>query len=148
MKKLLGLYNVKALKEKGYTTETISKAIYKDVKKKSNICHLVETTPSEDNLVPTKDHFEVIKTFVDESHLFRYLLKCKKCGQLFFYEFYEEIDWKEGKDSQYSTYIPVNSKEEAEDLNKKSQIELLGVLPRLQSDFVGDKKTIKWAKAT
>jgi hypothetical protein len=39
-----------------------------------------------------RDRFELLETFVDESHEFRDLLKCKECGQPYFYEFYEWID--------------------------------------------------------
>src|SRR5262245_35598944 len=38
------------------------------------------------------DRFELLETFVDDSHEFRHLLKCKECGQLYFFEFYEWID--------------------------------------------------------
>ncbi len=36
--------------------------------------------------------------YADESHFQRYLLKCRECGQLYFFEFLEEIDWSHGKD--------------------------------------------------
>ena len=114
--------------------------------KKTLTCHFLKSTPTESDIVPATDQFDEIKTLVDESHLIRRILKCKKCGQIFFYEFYEEIDWIEGKDPQYRTFIPVDTIEEAQELNKKSEMELLGVFPRLQSDFVGDTKTIKWVR--
>lgn len=98
------------------------------------ICHLLVKTPTDDQLSPTNACFDVPKVYVDESHLFRYLLKCKDCGQLYFYEFKEEIDWDKGDDSQYNTYIPVKSEEEADKLNAKSSMELLGVAPRIQND--------------
>ncbi len=110
-------------------------------------CHLIEGTPTESDLSPSDAHFDVIKTFEEDSHLSRRILKCKRCGQLYFYEFYEEIDWKEGNDSQYCTYIPIETVEEAEELNKKSQFALLGVVPRLQDDFLQDgTKTIEWMR--
>ena len=109
-------------------------------------CHLIESTPKENDLIPTSERFIVIKVLVEISHIFRYILKCNKCGQLFFYEFYEEIDWVKGKDPQWNTYIPVNTVEEAELLNKKSQLELLGVTPRLQNDLVEDSNTVKWIR--
>jgi hypothetical protein len=53
-----------------------------------------------------EDCFELLDTYADDSHLSRRLLKCRECGQLYFVEFYEEIDWLDGKDPQYVTYIP------------------------------------------
>jgi len=32
------------------------------------------------------------KSYVEDSHIIRRLLKCEECGQLYFYEFYETID--------------------------------------------------------
>jgi hypothetical protein len=98
-------------------------------------CHLIEKTPDRTDLVPLDQHFTLLKTFTKESHLWRYLLKCRSCEQLYFYEFYEEIDWSEGKDPQYCTFIPVKSRDEAEVLSKKSVMDLLGIIPRLQNDL-------------
>ena len=97
-------------------------------------CHLFEKTPSKEDIEYIHTHFKHIKEYVDESHLFRYLLKCDKCGQLYFYEFNEEIDWQDGDDSQYNTYIPVKSEEEADEMNKKNSFELLAIKPRIQHD--------------
>ena len=74
---------------------------------------------------PKKEHFELVETYVDESHWWRYLLKCRECGQLYFYEFYEIIDWEHGDDPQYSTYIPVETDAEIETLKKTSPFETL-----------------------
>ena len=97
---------------------------------------------------PTKDRFELIDTFVEESHWWRYLLKCRECGQLYFFEFYEEVDWEHGDDPQYSTYIPVELDEEIESLKKTTPFELLNFFPRLQQDFPkGAKKPkVYWLK--
>ena len=51
---------------------------------------------------PMKEGFELVETYADESHLRRYLLKCRECGQLYFFEFYEWVDWEHGNDPQYS----------------------------------------------
>jgi hypothetical protein len=51
---------------------------------------------------PMKERFELVETYADESHLRRYLLKCRECGQLYFFEFYEWVDWEHGNDPQYS----------------------------------------------
>jgi hypothetical protein len=92
--------------------------------------------------------FERVETFVDESHLSRELLRCKDCGQLYFFEFYEEIDWKDGNDPQYSKYIPVETDAEIEMLKKASPLKLLEYLPQLRHDFPKDAKSPKtyWAK--
>jgi hypothetical protein len=80
-----------------------------------------------------KERFELIATYISESHLWRYLLKCRECGQLYFFQFYEEIDWDDGDDPQYSMYIPVETDEEVEVLSKTSPLELLEYTPRLTS---------------
>lgn len=92
---------------------------------------------------PKDKRFELIETFVDESHLWRYLLKCRECGQLYFFEFYEEVDWEGGDDPQYSTYIPVETDEEIGTLKSTSPHGLLGYLPQLRKDFPKDAKTSK-----
>ena len=94
------------------------------------------------------NHFELLETFVDESHLERDLLKCKECGQLYFFEFYEEIDWEDGDDPQYWTYIPVETGAEIEMLKKASPPKLLEYLPQLRRDWPKGAKSPKtyWAK--
>lgn len=82
--------------------------------------------------------FEAVETYVDESHLFRRLLKCKDCGQLYFYEFYETIDWEGGNDPQYKTFIPVETKEEIELLKNTDMYGLMKFRPSLRSDFPED----------
>ena len=96
---------------------------------------------------PMKEGFELIDTYADESHLRRYLLKCRECGQLYFFEFYEWIDWEHGNDPQYSKYIPVSTVDEAQTLRKASQAELLLFSPSLNIDFPkdADSPTIYWA---
>jgi hypothetical protein len=84
---------------------------------------------------PMKEGFELIETYADESHLLRYLLKCRECGQLYFFEFYEWIDWDKGNDPQYSKYIPVSTVEEAAILAGLNQSELQQASPSLCIDF-------------
>ena len=79
--------------------------------------------------------FDCLETFEDDSHLKRLLLKCRECGQLYFYEFYEWIDWEEGDDPQYWTYIPVETAAEIEMLKEASPFDLMRFTPRLQRDF-------------
>jgi hypothetical protein len=97
---------------------------------------------------PIKTRFELIETFVKESHHWRYLLKCRECGQRYFYEFYEEIDWEGGNDPQYVTYIPVDSDSDVETLKQTPAFELRQFGPRLESDWPKDAKlpTLRWVR--
>lgn len=109
-------------------------------------CHLWNKDKPTKEDIDLKSNFELLHTFVHDSHLWRYLLKCKECGQLYFYEFYEEIDWDKGNDPQYTTFIPVASEDEAKKMAEKSPLELLQFSPRLQQDWPSDaeKSTIRW----
>jgi hypothetical protein len=69
--------------------------------------------------------FEPLLSFAEDSHFVRKLLRCKECGHLYFYEFYEEIDWKEGKDGQYWTWIPVDDRDTARELSRLSLLDVL-----------------------
>ncbi len=93
-----------------------------------------------------KEKFELLETFVHESHWWRYLLQCRECGQRYFFEFYEEIDWDEGKDPQYATFIAVDTDEEIEILERALPFELLKFSPRLVRSFPrsAEKPTIGW----
>ena len=95
-----------------------------------------------------KERFERIDTFVEESHWWRYLLKCRECGQLYFFEFSEEVDWEQGNDPQYTTYIPVETVEEGAALSEISPMELLNQHPRLLKDFPksASKPSVRWVK--
>src|SRR5580704_11891245 len=87
-----------------------------------------------------KERFELVETYADESHLRRYLLKCRECAQLYFFEFYEWIDWEHGNDPQYSKYIPVTTVDDAQMLRKASQAELLLFSPSLNIDSQGCRR--------
>jgi hypothetical protein len=84
-------------------------------------------------LVYSPERFELMETFHDDSHLSRALLKCRECGQLYFYEFYEWVDWKEGNDAIYSTYIPVEDPEDIRRMKEGSVYDLFYFTPRLQN---------------
>jgi hypothetical protein len=88
--------------------------------------------------------FELMEMFVDESHLSRALLKCRECGQLYFYEFYEDIDLKEGNDAIYSTYIPVEDPKDIQRMKDGSVFELLYFTPRLQNARGTAVASMKW----
>ncbi len=96
-------------------------------------CHIWDKSqPLTDDLL---DALEVIKSYGEEdSHLIRKLKKCKTCGQLFFYEFYEKIDWVGGNDPQYRTWIPVADQATADSLSKLAPIEILQ-FPRIIKDW-------------
>ncbi|OGJ67519.1 hypothetical protein A2947_02355 [Candidatus Peribacteria bacterium RIFCSPLOWO2_01_FULL_54_110] len=81
------------------------------------------------------DKFDHIRTFVDTSHYSTDILRCKECGQLYYFEWYEHIDWLHGNDPQHWTFIPIDSEEAAEDMLNKLPIELLQINPRLQYDW-------------
>jgi len=95
-------------------------------------------------VAPLSERFEVLENFVESSHLDRALLKCRECGQLYFYEFNETIDWDGGDDAQHLTYIPVQTREEAEALKEASDLSLFS--PRLKRDHpTGTKaETVRW----
>ena len=95
---------------------------------------------------PLKDQFERLETLVDESHWIRHILKCRECGQRYFYEFYEVIDWVDGEDPQYRTLVPFDTEEELEALRASNHMTLLEFSPRLQRDWPKgvDAPTVGW----
>jgi hypothetical protein len=94
------------------------------------------------------ERFELVDTYVKDSHWWRYLLKCRECGQLYFFEFYEQVDWEGGNDPQYSKYIPIAGIEDVALLKDTTPIGLLRFTPSLNIDFPKEAKTPKvyWAK--
>ena len=81
-----------------------------------NECHLwINKAIARDDL---RTSLALEKTYEDDSHLIRTLLKCKQCGHMFFHEFYEIVDWEHGNDAQYSSWIPVDDVESADSLNR------------------------------
>ena len=103
-------------------------------------CYLwlnADLTPSD--LSP--EAFTVLATTLEDSHHIRRLLQCRECGQLYFYEFTEEIDWQGGNDPQHRTYIPVVSAVEAQRLDSLSPLALASVTPRIQVDWPVDAKS-------
>lgn len=87
------------------------------------------------------EHFDIIETYSEDTHFSRRLVKCKRCGQLYFREFYEEIDWSDGNDPQYTTFIPVRTKAQADAIKTLSTFELMNVLPKLRKDFPKEAET-------
>jgi hypothetical protein len=78
--------------------------------------------------------FEEVESYEDSSHLTRSLYKCRECGQLYFHEWYEWVDWQGGNDRQYSTLVPVKTPEEIESLKQTDNFTLMTYFPRLQLD--------------
>jgi hypothetical protein len=98
-------------------------------------CHLwKDGNPSKEQL---RNDLEIIKVYEDESDIIRSLKKCKYCEQLYFYEFLEWADWDDGNDPQYTTWIPVQDMESADELNELSYMEMLR-FPGIRSDFPSD----------
>ena len=95
-------------------------------------------------LTPADLDFELVKTFTESSHFDRNILKCRECGQLYFHEFYEVVNF--GDDDMYDTYIPVETEEEIKILSEtKNSLELLQFSPRLQYDLErGKNSPLRW----
>jgi hypothetical protein len=87
-----------------------------------------------------------IETYLDDSHHMRRLMTCRECGQLYFYEFLEFIDFENGEDPQYRTYVPVTSTEDAALLSHLPRWDLLRCAPAIHSNWPKerDKAHIAW----
>ncbi len=110
-------------------------------------CHLWQKDDLlEQDLNPRT--FKEISVFIDDSHFKRKLLECKDCGQLYFYQFTESIDYIGGNDPQHGIFIPVKSREDADRISKLNSMEIYLYQPRLLSDFPedADKPIVKWIK--
>lgn len=65
-----------------------------------------------------------LKTYRKDYHHTRQLKRCATCGQLYFHEFYEEVDHRDGEDRQYFIFIPVDNIKVADEVNKLTRFEL------------------------
>lgn len=65
-----------------------------------------------------------VKMYQKDYHHERQLKRCASCGQLYFHEFYEEVDYRDGEDRQYFIFIPVVNIKAADELNKLTRFEL------------------------
>jgi hypothetical protein len=109
-------------------------------------CHLWQAAE-----LTTKDLYEaltVVETFLDEPRQIRDLRKCAFCGQLYFHESLDWIDWEKGDDPQSQTFIPVNSKEEIGPLLRADEFSLQSFSPRLLADYPKEPKRprIHWVR--
>jgi hypothetical protein len=89
----------------------------------------------------------VVRTLLDDSHLARRVLRCKECGQLYFFEFHEIVDWVNGNDAQYATYVPVQETD-LEALEASESPVLAACTPRIQRDWPSDaeRPTVRWIR--
>lgn len=71
---------------------------------------------------PIREFMELIEELErdDMDHWWRYLLKCRECGQMYFFEFFETIDWNHGNDPQLKLMVPVESRSEIEPLLRRA----------------------------
>jgi hypothetical protein len=97
---------------------------------------------------PSQEGFERLETFLDESHWWRYLLKCRECGQLYVFEFKEEVDWVDGDDPQSCTWIPVETDEEVHRAKTTAPRNLRTIKPHLCDDRPkGGERKVYWVAA-
>ena len=96
---------------------------------------------------------EIIKRYPEDSYpthaddSARSLKKCSDCGQLYFYEMVEHIDWDDGNDPIYRTFIPVSSEKVADELALLSDLDILYSSPRIQKDWEKNgKRKLYWVK--
>lgn len=80
------------------------------------------------------DCLTFVKEYMDDPHLARWLSRCGLCGQLYFGEFYEVVDWDKGDDKQYATLIPVESESEADEISELTPFQLLIFHPTIRND--------------
>lgn len=107
-------------------------------------CHLWHKNDLSSNDVSLPEVFDLVRRFeTDDPHTLHSLLRCRDCGQLYFFEFTEWIDWEGGNDPQYCTWVPITEESDAEDLNTHSSFGLLSYIPRLQKDWPADASSPK-----
>lgn len=95
--------------------------------------------------VPLRDGFELLETFVKESHWWRYLLKCRECGQVYVFEFLEEVDWVDSDDPRYCTWIPIETDEEVQRVKAAGQLDMRSFIPHLCDDRPkGAERKVYW----
>ena len=94
-------------------------------------CALWRTLPPEN----MHEILEEMEIYVDESHDRRCLLRCRECGQLYFYKFLEFVDYSDGEDPQYRTYIPVTCSEDAGILSTLPEWDIMKCAPSLHCDW-------------
>ncbi len=88
----------------------------------------------------------VVETFAEESHLIRKLKKCEQCGQLYFYQFREEVDYVRGEDPVWRILIPVETREDALALASENEAAVSSRRPRIQWSWTDAKEAPHWMR--
>lgn len=109
-------------------------------------CDLWEHLSTNFDLIDIKEYPSDYSSDADDC--IRKLKKCNDCGQLYFYEMLEYIDWDDGNDPVYRTFVPVLNESDADKLASVNQFELLANIPQIRYDWPKDKSkpTITWVK--
>lgn len=100
---------------------------------------------SRKNLTPLDLNLELVKVYTRTSHIERDLLKCRECGQLYFHDWYEHVNFNHDA-AMYDTYIPVETEEQIETLsNIEKSADLAAYVPQLHGSFTNDRNDdLKW----
>jgi hypothetical protein len=89
--------------------------------------------------------FSVLKTYTEDSHAARRCIKHLASGEIYLYDFVEEVDMVHGNDPQHRTYIPVADVAHADSLAALSSQTLQAMTPRLIDNWLADDtRTILW----
>jgi predicted RNase H-like HicB family nuclease len=97
--------------------------------KEPKTCHLWQKE------IVTKDDldFAVVAEIFKSSHFDRFVVRCKRCGQLYLYEFVEEGKWG-GGDTIHTAFIPVEQRDIGQ-LRNEPSVRIFSIRPRLQWEF-------------
>lgn len=90
-------------------------------------------------------NFEIVKVYLRTPHIERDVLRCRECGQLYFHEWYDHVNFTHDND-MYDTYIPVESQEEIDTLAKTpGASELSQYLPQIHGSHTnGHDDALHW----
>lgn len=88
----------------------------------------------------------LVERYLDDDHHKRQLMRCPDCGQHYYKEFFETIDWVNGNDPQYRTYVPIVPTTETIDLlNSLDSTKLNTLVPILVDLWPAEgDRIIKW----
>ena len=101
----------------------------------------------KNNIDPIDLNLEILQIFTRSAHIERDLFKCRECGQLYFHEWYEHLNFKQGN-SMYDTYIPIKAQSElAPLLAARGSSDLAKFIPQLHGSFTNSaEETLQWIK--
>ena len=87
---------------------------WKAKKARKKYCHLLnQETISDKDL----HSLETVEIFTDDPHFVRSIKRCPVCGGYFLYDLHEWVDWSDGNDEIYTTYLPAKSLNHARQMN-------------------------------